>query len=352
MPLPALDPPFIIIMEPDTRAHAMGCLVGLFTGDAAGAPLEFYRPSPDRTDVDVLENALHMRGGGALGVAPGQVTDDSERAMALLRGLRGAHPMHDGFPADRIAAEYVAWHGSRPFDVGATCGGAFCLDQGGAAGMRARAAARNMESESNGALMRVAPLAIWARGLPVETVMDFARQDAQLSHPSQECQDANAAYCAALAHLVAHPGDAAGAVALVDNVVAPGLCPAVRRWLEDSTQDETLGALPATRHPGHVRHAFTLAFWFLRRRTMFRPAIRHTLRKLGDTDTNAAIVGAMLGALHGMNGIPIAMCGPVLAFDCHTWDARAKGVGHARPLTCNARHSLADLSATLESEQV
>ena len=35
----------------------------------------------------------------------------------------------------------------------------------------------------------------------------------------------------------------------------------------------------------------------------------------GDTDTNAAIVGAMMGALWGASHIPAYMSGPVLAFD-------------------------------------
>ena len=38
--------------------------------------------------------------------------------------------------------------------------------------------------------------------------------------------------------------------------------------------------------------------------------------KGGDTDTNCAIVGAMMGALHGTQGIPSYMIDPMLAFDC------------------------------------
>jgi ADP-ribosyl-[dinitrogen reductase] hydrolase len=36
----------------------------------------------------------------------------------------------------------------------------------------------------------------------------------------------------------------------------------------------------------------------------------------GDTDTNAAIVGGMMGALHGVAAIPEYMRRPVEEFDC------------------------------------
>lgn len=41
-------------------------------------------------------------------------------------------------------------------------------------------------------------------------------------------------------------------------------------------------------------------------------AIFDTLRRGGDTDTNAAIVGGLVGALHGSGGIPRHMADPLL----------------------------------------
>ncbi|MEW5314727.1 MAG: hypothetical protein WDW38_006199 [Sanguina aurantia] len=45
---------------------------------------------------------MHMGGGGAFNVAAGQLTDDSELAISLLRGLVGVRPQ-DGFPAEAVA---------------------------------------------------------------------------------------------------------------------------------------------------------------------------------------------------------------------------------------------------------
>ena len=53
-----------------------------------------------------------------------------------------------------------------------------------------------------------------------------------------------------------------------------------------------------------VRIGFTHAFFHLLEQSTFENALRETLAGGGDTDTNACIVGALLGALHGIDGIP------------------------------------------------
>ena len=78
------------------------------------------------------------------------------------------------------------------------------------------------ESKANGALMRAAPLAVWGHRLPPATLAEYAILDASLSHPSPTCGEASAAYVIALAHLIAQPGDAEGALA------------AACAWAEDS----------------------------------------------------------------------------------------------------------------------
>jgi ADP-ribosyl-[dinitrogen reductase] hydrolase len=87
----------------------------------------------------------------------------------------------------------------------------------------------------------------------------------------------------------------------------------VPQWLlRDSLQP--LEAIDCLDMPGFVRHGFTLAFHHLRKRTPFPDAICQTLCRGGDTDTNAAIVGGLLGALHGAAAIPEPMAAPVLAY--------------------------------------
>ena len=51
----------------------------------------------------------------------------------------------------------------------------------------------------------------------------------------------------------------------------------------------------------------------LRLQSSYTEAISSILLMGGDTDTNAAIVGGLIGALHGASGIPDYMKMPVLA---------------------------------------
>ena len=66
-----------------------------------------------------VNEALTLPGGGVWEVGPGQVTDDSEMALCLLRGLeQGAPP---ALPEEAIATGYADWYNSGPFDIGARC---------------------------------------------------------------------------------------------------------------------------------------------------------------------------------------------------------------------------------------
>ena len=49
---------------------------------------------------------------------------------------------------------------------------------------------------------------------------------------------------------------------------------------------------------------------------MYHDAIRMTIQQGGDTDTNACIVGGMIGALVGIGKIPKKMVQTLLGLDC------------------------------------
>lgn len=75
------------------------------------------------------------------------------------------------------------------------------------------------------------------------------------------------------------------------------------------------------------RHAFVLTFFYLNLATLptahqgsnfYFKAMYEIIRLGGDTDTNACIVGGMLGALLGVKALPEHMIEKVLTFDCTT----------------------------------
>jgi ADP-ribosyl-[dinitrogen reductase] hydrolase len=57
-----------------------GCLLGLATGDAVGAALEFQRPGTFQPIDDMV-------GGGPFNLKPGQWTDDTSMALCLASSL-------------------------------------------------------------------------------------------------------------------------------------------------------------------------------------------------------------------------------------------------------------------------
>ena len=54
---------------------------------------------------------------------------------------------------------------------------------------------------------------------------------------------------------------------------------------------------------GVIDIAFMWAFYYLNKKTTYKDALRDILLRGGDTDTNAAIVGGLLGAADGIDGI-------------------------------------------------
>lgn len=307
----------------------VGAVLGALTGDAAGGTLEFYR---GLVTYEAAERAMHMPGGGSLNLAPGQFTDDGELTLALL-GALSKHPANCPFPEDQVALGYNRWYKSSPFDIGRTCAramGSIALAESGgkpvpqpALYMKAKAQEYNALSEANGALMRASAIPAYYWNQPSAVVAQYARSDAMLSHPNEACLDCNAAYCAALSSLISG-GSAEEAMEAARSLQ---LNSKVRSWLEGSVAEPQ----DCRTNMGHVKHGFQLAFYHLQKKSSYEEAVLETLAKGGDTDTNAAIVGGMIGALVGADGIPEYMKGPVLLFDCSTHDPAQTLLGYRRP---------------------
>ena len=76
---------------------------------------------------------------------------------------------------------------------------------------------------------------------------------------------------------------------------------------------------------GVIDIAFMWSFYYLKKETSYKDALRDFLLRGGDTDTNAAIMGGLLGAAEGIDGINKDQIDKVLKFD-----PTVQG-GHKRP---------------------
>lgn len=280
------------------RAH--GCLLGQVAGDSLGSLVEFQRaPAIAERYAD---GPRRLEDGGTFDTLAGQPTDDSEMALALGRSLVD----RAGFePADVLRA-YREWMGSEPFDMGGTT----------RAALEGRPDAR---SQANGSLMRVSPLAVFAHARAAREVAALARAESALTHPHPVCGASVAAFTVAVAHAV-RTGSAPGAV--YEEALACARAEGVAEVVE--TLERAAGEAPVCDGSaiGWVRIALQNAFFELLHAASLEEGVVRTVRRGGDTDTNAAIAGALLGAVHGRDAVPAQWRHMVLTCRAHPLRAR------------------------------
>jgi ADP-ribosylglycohydrolase/fructose-1,6-bisphosphatase/inositol monophosphatase family enzyme len=267
---------------PERLERARGCLLGQVIGDSLGSLVE----SKSAEEIARLHpnGVRELADGGVHHTIAGQPTDDSEMALGLARCL-----VAEGqFVAAKALDAYREWITTRPVDISATT-------ERGLLGLHAA------ESESNGSLMRVSPLGVWAAGDPARAAQ-AARDDSALTHRNPVCVEACAAYAAAIA-----VGVAGGSRTAMREAALAHSRGKARELIER-------GGLPADFliAQGSLRVSLVNAFHHLAR-SGFEEALLATVAAGGDTDTNAAICGALLGAALGGQAIPSRWVLPVLA---------------------------------------
>ena len=92
-------------LDEATIERAVGAVVGSAVGDALGAGYEFSNPGPDLK--------IAMIGGGPFNWDPGEWTDDTQMALAVLDVLATGDA-----DVQAIAANFFAWYASGPPDIG------------------------------------------------------------------------------------------------------------------------------------------------------------------------------------------------------------------------------------------
>jgi len=317
----------------------VGPLLGMAVGDALGTTYEFERI--DQPDYPSLATgpATDIVGGGPFDLKAGQITDDTQMAVCIARSLteKRAIDMLD------IATRYVAWY-QHAFDVGNQTSAALrAIENGESVGTAGRKVwhASGRRAAGNGSLMRCAPIGVFfadaVKHAQPSVLVEASLTDSLITHADPRCAIACAAFNAAIGAGLTTPApnpraqlDAARAaiplaagklrelwdddrddVTLVDAAVED-----LMRDLEAATSDNP-GVyrvdLDLRRMAGFVRVAFRLAFWHLMHTPSWRDALVDVASRGGDADTNAAIVGALLGARDGVDAIPRPWLDRVLA---------------------------------------
>jgi len=267
----------------DAISRAQGCLIGQLAGDALGSLVEFQ--TAEHIQQKYPGGIRDMANGGTWNTLAGQPTDDSELALMLARTL----VKEQTFNRAAITKSYLFWYNSGPFDCGNTT-------RSGLMGSHIQ------DSQSNGAMMRVSPLGIFGANYDLKQVADWARQDAAITHIHQVCQDTSALFATAIAYAIDTGCDAD---TLYEHIVArtPKITAeqSIIRIIEKATDAPPEDYM---HNMGWVLIALQNALYQLLHAPSTEQGIMDTVMRGGDTDTNAAVCGALLGAVNGPSTMP------------------------------------------------
>jgi ADP-ribosylglycohydrolase len=299
------------------RDRALGSFVGLAIGDALGMPTQLMSRSQILADYGPITR-LHDAGPHqviATGMAAGSITDDTEQAILLARLLIAG----DGHMDERAFSEaLLAWE--------STMAAKGSLDLLGpstkraveriAAGVPASEAGR--DGTTNGAAMRIAPVGIATPPAPLEGLVDAVVAASRVTHNTSIGLGAAAAVGAAISvgveggsldQCLAIGIEAADLAAERGNWVPGAHISDKTRWaverlrsLDPHAWAGELDRVIGTDVPAQESVVAALAICSVVESPWEGVCLAASVG--GDTDTIAAIVGAVMGARGGMEVWP------------------------------------------------
>lgn len=245
---------------------AIGMFMGLFIGDALGAPNEFLRPH------EIDEPVTDMVGGGVHNTAEGEWTDDGAMAVAIA----DAYISSKRFNPEAIAMNFKIWKktgffGTRNyvFDIGRTCSEA--IDR--MAMTHPYAGSCSYDASGNGSIMRLAPIVL-------------------ANHNNLP----NAVAQSVAVSLMTHGN--ADTVHYIAGFVAE---------LMSGKAEDSFDYLKHYRDPyatGTVMYTYNMAWECVNETSSFEKALVMAVNKGYDADTVGAVTGMLAGRKYGLKGIP------------------------------------------------
>ncbi|KAF2476302.1 ADP-ribosylglycohydrolase family protein [Lindgomyces ingoldianus] len=308
--------------HPTLLSKTLGALLGVHAGDSLGATLEFM--PWEKIQSKYPNGHRIITGGGPFNWTPGHATDDTDLTRAVLLAYQDYiiwktssdfNSSEPPFDITKSAADYsLRWMqgnwpdrepGSGPQDIGnATWIGLSNYQSSG----NARNCGAGNGKAGNGSLMRCIPSALFEESSARRKMESM--EISAITHNDARCTVACAAYNEIVAAMVV--GKTAREAVQIGQRVAEDLdCPAVVRAFEKGKETSVLklaGWGPGNDFPdamsGYVLESLTLAIAAVLDSRSFEDILVDVVRIGGDTDTNGAIAGGLLGARDGVEAIP------------------------------------------------
>lgn len=259
--------------------RAIAAYLGLATGDALGATVEFMTPREIQHQYGTHENIV---GGGWLKLKKGQVTDDTGMALALGDAIFRS----GGLDVEAIARSFDQWLRSKPVDVGNTV-------RRGIINYRSTGLTSVVASEDagNGACMRLVPLALYTFGEQPTEIREASQLQAHITH-NNPLSDAA---CETVIYLIHEAFRGADKNGLLHGPVA---------MLRERYTEFNFRKRRMDNPSGYIVDTMIAVFQAFFDTDNFRDCLVEVVNRGGDADTTGAIAGMIAGAYYGLNDIP------------------------------------------------
>src|SRR5512144_3198093 len=279
---------------PSLRDRYRGTLLGLAVGNALGLPVEFM------TAAEIRKH--HPRGVREIRPEEMNLPWDDDLAQAVI--LAEAILEHDTLGHDDLAVRLLEWFESNGRGMGAQTRSVL---QALKRGMLPSEAAKHVWERhggtpaGNGAVMRCPPIAMrWPRD--TERLYRETEASARVTHHDPRCVWSAFAINLAVAEALNGRLAAVGAIAEALTRVEAG---PVTLQAARSVSGRGLEYLKLDgKDVGYTLKAMQVGLWCLEHAESFEESLVAVIQAGGDTDTNGAIAGAVLGAIHGAEAIP------------------------------------------------
>jgi ADP-ribosyl-[dinitrogen reductase] hydrolase len=268
-------------------------LLGTAVGDALGVPFETklanYEPLVKWDGKSYLGSEHH-------GLQPGQYSDDTQMSLMVAESLIDNH----GFNPDDLAARYVDWivsgaargYGKTTMLAITNLVNGKHWSESGIAG-----------SYGNGTAMRAAPFGVYFRN-DLSALVSICKMDSSITHASEEAEGGSIAIGLAAAYAV--NGDTSGLLEDLWQILPASKIRSIIYSLDSLIESPYITPEQALRVIGtkaDVRQTVPAALYCFLKFDNYHDAVLAAIKAGGDTDTTAAIVGALFGAKYGMKVI-------------------------------------------------
>ncbi len=260
---------------------AIAAYWGLAIGDALGATVEFMTPHEIKHQYGVHKTIC---GGGWLRLKPGQVTDDTEMALALGEAILEQRRLD----AYAVAKAFDKWLRSKPVDVGQTVRrGIVHFRQTGKSEMKPSAA-----DAGNGACMRILPVALSTLGCSHAQIEQAATIQAHITH-NNRLSDAACIFIVELVHAALSGTD--------KRELINGLIARFQQNFPEFRYRQRRMDNPS----GYIVETMVAVLQAFIDTDSFEECLVDVVNRGGDADTSGAIAGMIAGAYYGLQGIPL-----------------------------------------------